>query len=352
MFVRRAWYVAAWASEVGSQPLARTLLGEPLVLFRVGDGTAAALEDRCCHRGLPLSRGEVVADTLVCGYHGLAYDRSGRCVGIPGQDTVPPQVRVRSHPVVEQDELLWIWMGEPEAADPVLIPAFPFHNDRQRWPHRVCTQRIACSYRLVVDNLLDLTHLAFVHKRTIGGDPKAHTGADFDVSPTERGVRFMRWLPDSVPPPTYVQAVGFKGRVDRWMEFEYIAPGVVHQFTGALDVEARARETGLRDGGFALRIMHAITPESADSCHYFWSGCHGYRQDEPAVTDQLFAALSATFAEDAIILEAQHASLRHAPGPLFSTVHDRARVAAERTLNRMLAAEQSVTCAAAPGTPP
>src|SRR5262249_31010036 len=149
------------------------------------------------------------------------------------------------------------------------------------------------------------------------------------------------WLLNSVPPPTYVEAVGFKGRVDRWMEFEFVAPGVVYQFTGALDAGTGAYDQGKREGGFALRIFHGITPETADSCHYFWSGCHGYRQGEPAVTDSIFAALGSTFAEDAAILEAQHARVSARPGPLFSTSHDRARVIAERTLDKLVTAEKA-----------
>lgn len=283
--------------------------------------------------------GRVRGDTLVCGYHGISYDAQGKCVAIPGQRQVPAAMRVRAYPLVEQDELIWIWMGPPEAADCGSIPSYPYHGDCARWPHRTQCQQLRCNYTLVIDNLLDLTHLAFVHKRTIGGDPDAHTSAQFSVVATERGVKFMRWLLNSVPPPTYVDAVGFKGRVDRWMEFEFVAPGVVYQFTGALDVGQGAYELGNRDGGFALRIFHGVTPETPDSSHYFWSGCHGYRQDEPAVTDELFAALESTFAEDASILEAQYVNVRARPTPLFSTTHDRARVIAERTLYKLLAAE-------------
>jgi phenylpropionate dioxygenase-like ring-hydroxylating dioxygenase large terminal subunit len=339
MFLRSAWYVAAWSSEIAAAPLARTLLGERLAFFRGESGGVAAVEDRCCHRGLPLSLGRVRGDSIVCGYHGISYDAQGRCDGIPGQQHVPPAMRVRSYPVVEQDELVWVWMGDVGAADRDSIPAFPFHTDPQRWPHRTQWQRLHCDYRLVIDNLLDLTHLAFVHRKTIGGDPDAHTQAKFSVLATPRGVKFVRWLLNSVPPPTYVDAVHFPGRVDRWMEFEFVAPGVVNQFTGALNVGEGAYELGKREGGFALRIFHGVTPESADSCHYFWSGCHGYRQDEPRVTDEIFAALAATFAEDAQVLEAQHASLRARPTPLFSTTHDRARVIAERALAKLVEEE-------------
>lgn len=338
-FIRNAWYVAAWSSEVAERPMPRILLGEPVVLFRRRQGGIAALLDRCCHRGLPLSLGEVRDELIVCGYHGLAYDGGGRCVEIPGQGFVSPRMCVPAYPVVEQDELIWIWMGDPARADRTRIPGYSYHADRQEWPHESRTQRVRCGHRLVIDNLLDLTHLAYVHKRTIGGDPDAHTRAEFSVSPTDRGVRFTRWLLNSVPPPTYVDAVGFTGRVDRWMEFEFVAPGVVYQFTGALPVGAGAYERGERRGGFALRIFHGITPENEDSCFYFWSGSNGYRQNEPEITRALFAALSATFDEDSVILEAQHSSLKARPEPLLSTAHDRARVIAERKMDEWLAAE-------------
>lgn len=339
MFIRNAWYVAAWCSEVVERPVARTLLGKPIVLFRRRQGDVAALLDRCCHRGLPLSLGEVRNELIVCGYHGLAYDGEGRCVEIPGQEFVSPRMRVPAYPVVEQDELIWIWMGDPARADRSRIPRYSYHADRQEWPHKTRTQRVRCAYRLLIDNLLDLTHLAYVHKRTVGGDPDAHTQAEFSVSPTDLGVRFTRWLLNSMPPPTFIDAVGFTGRVDRWMEFEFIAPGVVYQFTGALPVGAGAYERGERRGGYALRMFHGITPESEESCFYFWSGANGYRQSEPQVTQALFAALSATFDEDAVLLEAQHSSLKARPQPLLNTVHDRARVIAERKIDEWLAAE-------------
>src|SRR5882724_5915842 len=343
MFIRNAWYVAAWVSEIQHVPLARTLLGEPIVLFRRASGAVAAVEDRCCHRGLPLSLGEVRGETIVCGYHGISYEGDGKCAAIPGQTHVPPRMRIRSYAIVERDELLWIWMGAVADADSVLIPPYPYHNDHTQWPHLTHTQHLRCSYRLVIDNLLDLTHLAFVHKRTIGGDPDAHSKAQFSVTATERGVKFVRWLLNSVPPPTYANAVNFKGRVDRWMDFEFVAPGVVYQFTGALDVGQGAYEHGNRQGGFALRIFHGVTPETADSCFYFWSGSHGYRQNESHVTQALFVALSSTFAEDAVILEAQHTSLRRRAEPLFSTTHDRARVIAERALDKLLARERELS---------
>ena len=339
MFVRNAWYVAAWPNEIASQPFTRTLLDEPIVLWRTAGGRLTALEDRCPHRGLPLSRGDVSGEALQCGYHGIQFAVDGRCVRVPGQDHTPDAMRVRAYPIVEKDGLVWIWMGRPQAADPKLIPNFPFHEGAGRWPHKTRTQSIRCDYRLVIDNLLDLTHLAYVHTSTIGGDPDAHTRAEFNLEPTLRGVKFIRWLLNSNPPPLYQKQAQFKGRVDRWMEFEYVAPASVLQFTGAIDADTGAYDRGKREGGFALRIFHNVTPETADSCHYFWSTCHGHRQEDPAITEALFAGVSAAFKEDESVLEAQHASLKRKPSPLYGTKHDSARVRAERVLNDMIEVE-------------
>lgn len=347
MFIRNAWYVAAWAADIQPAPFPRTVLGDAVVFFRGADGQVAAVQDRCAHRGMPLSSGEVRDNTIVCGYHGIAYNTHGQCVKVPGLAHAPGAMRVRAYPVVEQDDLVWIWMGEASRVDQNSIPRYEFHNDRAQWPYRRETTQLKCDYRLVIDNLLDLTHLAFVHKATIGGNPDAHATAEFSVDATPNGVKFTRWLLNSVPPPTYVQAIGFTGRVDRWMEFEFVAPSVVYQFTGALDLGKGAYDKGERRGGFALRVFHGITPQTPDSCLYFWSGAHGYRQNEPTVTDELFAALSATFAEDAEVLAAQHANLRAQPGPLFSTTHDRARVIAERKLESLVAAESDLSNAPA-----
>ncbi|HLI23240.1 MAG TPA: Rieske 2Fe-2S domain-containing protein, partial [Stellaceae bacterium] len=111
MFLRNFWYVAAYAREVGAAPLARTILGEPVLLYRAESGAAVALEDRCCHRNLPLSMGAREGDAIRCGYHGLKFDAQGRCIEIPGQKEIPPDTRVKSYPLVEKFNFVWLWMG-------------------------------------------------------------------------------------------------------------------------------------------------------------------------------------------------------------------------------------------------
>jgi vanillate O-demethylase monooxygenase subunit len=311
------------------------------VLYRDAQGVAAGLADRCCHRGTPLHLGRVTPDGLECGYHGLVFARDGACVRIPGQTRVQPNARVRGYPIVEQNGFVWIWMGEPDAADRKLLVEYPYHDDPARWPHKHTTYPIAANYMHLVDNLMDLTHLGYVHGGTIGGDPNTHVDARMETHATPRGLKFTRWMLDSVPPPTYTKAVGFRGRVDRWQEFEYIAPGSIVQWSGATDAGTGAVD-GKREGGFSLRLFHGITPETETSCFYFWSAANGYRQDEPAATEQLFLEIGRAFDQDKAVIEAQQARLAElGEDGLVNIPADAARVRMRHALERMLAAERA-----------
>lgn len=340
MFIRNSWYVAAWPQELTSeQPISRTLLDEPVVLYRQADGTPVALEDRCCHRGLPLSRGAVVGNRIQCGYHGLEYDCSGKCVKVPGQDVIPSGARVRSYPLVERDQVVWIWMGEAALADPATIVPYPWHNPGSGWAHRKEHYVIACNYELMNDNLMDLSHLGFVHKKTIGGNPEIHVNADMKVTRGDGTVKAVRWMLDSAPPPTYTRAVPTLGeRVDRWQEIEYF-PGLIRIYTGAVDV-GRGAQQGHRDGGFGLRIFDGITPETGSSMHYFWSAAHSFDIDNPATTDLVYQQIDTTFQEDRAILEWQQKQLARDPGRKLVDIRvDLAGIQVRRMVAQRLAAE-------------
>jgi vanillate O-demethylase monooxygenase subunit len=345
MFLRNAWYIAAWADEIGEKPLGRRICNEPVVLFRDREGRAAALADRCCHRAAPLSLGTVVESGLQCGYHGLTFDGSGKCVAVPGQTRIPEEARVRSYPVVEKDQLLWLWMGEASRADPAKILDFPYHNDRARWPNKHDCYPIKGNYMLMVDNLMDLTHLGYLHAKTVGGNPAAHVGAEMKTVRTPTGIKFTRWMRNSVPPPTYVKAAGFKGRVDRWQEFEWVAPSAILQWTGAADVGTGAYE-GNREGGFQFRLFHGLTPETETSCFYFWSVANGYRQDDPEATEQLYREIAPTFIEDKEMVEAQQARMSEfGEGGLVDIASDANRMTMRRFLERMIAEETGARAA-------
>ncbi|MCZ6764924.1 MAG: aromatic ring-hydroxylating dioxygenase subunit alpha [Alphaproteobacteria bacterium] len=335
-FVRNAWYLAAWPKELEAGIVARTIMNQPLVLFRGTDGKAAALEDRCCHRGAPLSHGELVDHGLQCGYHGLVYDGTGTCIEVPGGEDVPAGASVRSYPVVERQQCIWIWMGDPIRADEAKIVEYPCHDQPQMWPHKKSMFQIKANYMMMIDNLMDLTHLAFVHRKTVGGNAQAHAAAELIVEPTETGCRYERWMMDSPTPPTYIKAVGFEGNIDRWHRFEYVGPSTVIQRNGAIDVGKGARESQDQPG-FHLQILHHATPETETSFHYFWSAANGYRQDEPEATEQLYNEIYPTFLEDKAIMEAQQERLNLDPTrPLISIRADKALFYARKALHKMI----------------
>jgi len=337
MLPTNVWYVAAWGHEIDTKPLARTICNQVLVLFRNPvTQKISALQDRCCHRGTPLRFGEITDEGIQCGYHGMVFNGEGVCVRIPGQSSIPPKAKVCAYPIVEQDELVWIWIGDPSLADASKIVSYPFHNDHAKWPHKHQRYHVKCNFMLLVDNLMDLTHLAYVHRNTIGGNAKAHTEATMKVTPRDDGLHFIRWLMDSAPPPTYLKAHPFEGNIDRWMEFQYVAPGSVLQWTGGIAAGHGALEN--RDQpGFSLRVFHGLTPETDDTCFYFWSAANGYRQDEPQATQELFEQIDIAFSEDKAIVEAQQQML-HSTGEtgLVDIVSDAARIHMRRTVKRML----------------
>lgn len=215
------WYVAGMSRELGDQPLARTFLNQPVVLFRTANGQAAALEDRCCHKALPLSCGSVEERGLRCGYHGLLFDGSGACIEIPGQERIPAKARVKSYVVREQDQILWIWMPRVEAGQPAEEPPRYPHHDDPKYQYGWGKYHYQAPWQLIHDNLMDLSHLGYVHLHTIGGNARLHMAAPTRVSSDERSAKVVRQMPGSVPPPTYRAAYPFGATCDRWQEIEF-----------------------------------------------------------------------------------------------------------------------------------
>jgi phenylpropionate dioxygenase-like ring-hydroxylating dioxygenase large terminal subunit len=297
------------------------------------DGTIAALEDRCCHRGLPLSMGVINENLLRCQYHGLEFDRSGVCVKIPAQDSIPAGARVRSYPTKVQGQAVWIWMGDADQADEALIPDFPWFDDPS-WDWKFKVFNIKCHYEMLHDNLLDLTHLAYVHGKTIGGTPEIHFNAKTNVERTNRGVKVTRHLPDSVAPPTYAKLVNFKGKVDRWQEFEFF-PGLISLYGGAVDAGTGAYE-GRREGGVHLRLFDAITPETDTSTNNLFCVGQNFFPGNPDVTQTLFAELERTVLEDIEVLEAQQLRVQETRDRAFVDIRaDAAGIQARRIIDRM-----------------
>jgi len=325
MFLKASWYVAARSAEVTRQPLGRVLLDEPVVLYRKENGEPAALEDRCCHRHLPLSMGRVEGDGLRCGYHGLKFDASGRCVEVPGQESIPPQARVRSYPVLERYRWLWIWMGDPAKADPALIPNWWWAAHRE-WAFTQPEQiHVKCNYQLVADNVLDVTHLAYVHAGSIGASSITEFPAT--VEREERLVRLTRWILDRPPPPLYRKAGGFPGNVDRWQIVEHQPPCFSVNFAGCKDAKRK----------IDLMALSAPTPETGRTTHYFFGFVRNFGLDDAQMEAIFSRDMVRVFNEDIPVLEAQQRNLDLKPtAPAVDIKVDAAPLAARRMLRALL----------------
>jgi phenylpropionate dioxygenase-like ring-hydroxylating dioxygenase large terminal subunit len=342
MFLTNCWYVAGWSTDLApGATVARTFLGKPVVLFRTASGTVGALEDRCCHRAMPLSRGTVCGESIRCIYHGLEYDTGGACTRIPAQEKIPPNARVRSYPLVEKHALLWIWMGEADQANPATIPGHAVHEE-PKWAWRSAHYPVKGNWELLIDNLMDLSHLPYIHPHTIGGNPELHfkTKTVTKIIENERGagVWVQRHMPSSQPPPTYIAAKGFKGPVDRWQEIEF-EPVLLRIHTGGCDVGTGAYE-GKRAHGFSMMGFHGITPETETTTHYFWSMATNVL--EAGIPDLVFEQTARTFKEDQEVLELQQRRMAEEPDrALLDIASDVGANNARRLLRQLMRRELS-----------
>ena len=308
-FPMNRWWVAGSPWELADNPLARPLLNRRVVFFRGARGVAAALEDRCCHKELPLSCGAIEERGLRCGYHGLLFDAAGKCIEIPGQANIPPKARVRSYPVVEQDRILWIWISaDPQAVPADSPPRYAVHDD-PRYKYGGNSFHYDAPYQLIHDNLLDLSHLGYVHTKTIGGNPQLHMNAEIRTSGDEESVKVVRLMPGSEPPPTYAAAWPFQGRIDRWQEVVF-HPSHCEIWTGAMGAGTGSLEDPQREG-FHMRGFHGVTPETETTAHYLWTIATNPHPDKQDVTKLVVDQTAATFEEDKVIIEAQWQNQKH-----------------------------------------
>jgi len=345
MIVDNAWYVAAWADEISVRPLARRICNHPMVLFRTIDGQACALIDSCSHRGAPLSLGTVTEDGIRCNYHGVVFGCDGKCTKIPNQNIIPERAKVRSFPVVEKDKMIWVWTGDPERADEALVIDYPFHTD-PLWPSKFAMSPFASDYLLIADNLLDATHLAYVHGGTVGGsDPNVHMTAENSLKPTNRGLRFERRMRNAPPPPAYANCVPeLPERIDRWQVFDFISPSTVLQYSGG--VPAGADQDNAVAPRFDMRIFHSATPATDDTCYYFFSVQNGHKVDDPQATEVIYEQVQLAIVEDKLFIEAQQERVSELGSErLFDNTADAARIMARRAVDKYQKAQDETLTA-------
>lgn len=346
-FLRNHWYVAAWADEVGRQPLSRVVLGEYLVLYRTEAGKAVALENRCPHRNLPLSEGRLVGDTLECGYHGMVFDCTGACTHLPGEPAPPRWARVRAYPVVERRGWVLVWMGDPDKADERTAPDYNIRLADPAWWHVKGHLPVKCGYRLILDNLLDLSHLAYVHSSTTGNRALAEQATIAAETEGDR-VRVTRWMSDIPPAKAFVDYAGYSGNIDRWQASEFMPPSYIYVNSGTapagrgVSPAERMRSQGL--WGFV--VYHALTPETASTTHQFWAMAIERRFVPPAMLPEFERQMINIPLEDVAVYEAQERAIALDPAadgdvrPFGMIAADKGLFAMRKILQRLYAEEQ------------
>jgi phenylpropionate dioxygenase-like ring-hydroxylating dioxygenase large terminal subunit len=273
MYMVNFWYIGAWSNEITSKPKRRLLMNQPIVMFRCQDGTVSAFEDRCSHRGYPLSKGELREDKLQCGYHGLTFDRHGVCVYAPGQDRPPSGGNLIAYPVEERDGVIWIWMGSASDADKSLVPDLSWISEKGWTPFLGGYIYLKAEHTLLAENLLDISHLAFVHKSTMGSTPALMAGCELEVIPEDFGVRRITTSNNIPTPPVYRQSALVGDRIDQRIE-STMRPGLYQNHVSLKNSGGGQWRGKGAEGDYPIitRSFHGIVAETDKTTHYFFGG--------------------------------------------------------------------------------
>ncbi|MGQ9427352.1 aromatic ring-hydroxylating dioxygenase subunit alpha [Gilvimarinus sp. F26214L] len=334
------WYVAAMSRDLAHEPLGRIICNHHMVFYRNGDERAVALEDFCPHRGLPLSKGTLHNGALKCGYHGMVLNDDGSCRSMVGQN-VSRLRGVNSYPVVERYGFIWVWPGDAEQADPALLPPLDW-AESDKWAYGGDYYHMACDYRLLIDNLMDLTHETYVHTTSIG-QPEIEEHAP-EVSRNDGEIRVSRIMQDIVPPPFWGDALAANNLprdsfCDRWQVCRFVPPsqvlidvGVALAGHGGQDAAPDKRARGI--------VVDMITPETETTCHYFWGMARNFSVDDPLLTETMRVSQGKIFAEDMEVLQEQQNSLSRNPERRLAALNiDAGGIYARRVIERMIAQE-------------
>ncbi|WP_119082315.1 aromatic ring-hydroxylating dioxygenase subunit alpha [Altererythrobacter sp. B11] len=340
-YVRNAWYVAGWSQDLAAEkPFAITVLGERIVIWRTAAGNLHALEDRCVHRLAPLSLGRCEGERLRCMYHGLLFDPDGKVAEIPGQELIPARAQVRRYPVADRHSWLWVWMGDPALADQGLIPA-AVGLDHPDYILGHGQLDYAAEARLINDNLLDFSHLTFVHAESFGAGPQ-FAATPGRITPIERGIRYERWTENSMGSSSRRSEVP----MDSFMSYDFVIPGILLMTGGVFPLgTAKACDYGQPDYSKAVSgvtfTSQAVTPMEGKTARYFFSwGPHRNHGDE-AQRDLLMGIAAKAFAEDKTMIEAQQRVIDDTPNPqVMPTAHDRGVTLFNRLVEKLAREEQ------------
>lgn len=343
MWLRNCWYVIAWGHEIPAANeeslFTRKVLNEPILVYRKADGTLVAIADKCCHRHAPLSKGRREGDNLRCGYHGMLFNAEGNCIELPGMDRVPRSACVKTYPVEIKNNWVFVWMGDPALADPSALPD-NYSCDHPDWSNIPGYMHYETPYLLIADNLLDFSHLSYVHAKTLGGSP-AIAQSRPKIERVEKmglqGVRVTRFIPDVPPPPFYQRFKSFDGNIDRWFDYDFMLPSVLLMESGGRP--SGAEESDINNS-VRLHSCQALTPETETSTHYFFQQSHPSELKDISVTQSIYNSLIEAFNEDRDMITAQFNNLSEGYEDQMVPLHfDAALIQFRKLLRELVEAE-------------
>ncbi len=309
-FIRNAWYVVAWDHEVlGDTVLSRRVLDEPLIIWRRSDGQVVVMKDFCPHRLAPLSLGRREGDAIRCMYHGLKFAADGHCIEVPGQERIPPKACVPTYTAVQRKRWIWAWFGDPAKADASLIPD-TFSLDHPDWRMKPGYKSFPANWLLITDNLLDFSHLSYVHEKTLGGST-AIAEASHEVTENADGLRVLRRVRNTIPAPYHRRVGRFEGAVNRWFDYTLSHTGLFMMHAG---VQSADKADDDHEGALLFHTCQALTPESPQSTHYFFAQAHAFALDDATVTESVYQSVANAFDEDLRMIAAQQRNLAAFPG--------------------------------------
>ncbi|ALL79571.1 Rieske (2Fe-2S) protein (plasmid) [Pseudonocardia sp. EC080610-09] len=301
---RNQWYVAAYSTEIDHELFARTVCNEPILFWRTPEGAVVANSDRCVHRRFPLSQApsRLVEGNVVCGYHGFTYAADGRCVAVPGQTRVPRTARLTPYPVVEQDSLVWIWIGDTALADETRIPRARYLDSPDYTTVRGM-EPLAARFSLLVNNLLDLSHETYLHGGYIGTPEVASTPITTEVDDDAGIVYVSRHMDDAQCPPFYSSSTGLHGHIARWQDIEYTPPCLYKLHSRIAPVGSIPNPDGTDPDAFHIEVVYAITPETEHTTHDFWMVARDFALDSPQVSTFLAENNRTVVLQDVVALD-------------------------------------------------
>ncbi len=342
MFLRNTWYVAAWDEEITREPKQIKVLGEAIVVYRTEAGKPVALIDACPHRKLPLSKGRVKGDQIECGYHGLTFDCSGSCVRVPGQDRIPASTNIHSYPVESRYGLVWIWMGDPALADTDKIFHIDHYDDPEWGINRGDAIPFPCNYLYITDNLLDPSHVAWVHQSSFGNT--ACEEEPLTVTGTDTGVIVSRWMHDVEVAPFYKKLVSFEGNCDREQHYEVRYPSLAYIKAIFTPAGTGGDANNLPEGQyFQMDSYNFMTPIDEETTRYFWFQVRNVLPDDEEISQYMSDSVNFAFNEDRDILIEVQKGMSQKTTRNVDLAIDAGPLLYRRRLQRLIDAEQKVT---------